>query len=696
MAAPPSCGEPSAVIGAGAGPALRASTEAQGPRRHYGEQVPWPRVVADLTAPLAAGAVAAGVAGVLVGDVPAAEVAWFAGAVLLSAPALVLGAVIARRQPRNPVGALLALVGLVVCGVGAADVWMVAAIGRGGQVPALDVLVSATQGEWVWLFVPVALLVLVFPDGRLPSRRWRPVAVALPTVALAFTVLAATAPAPYLEPYADAPHALGTLPSWSNPLVYALLPVLMGLLVASAASLRVRSRRAGDVGRAQLKWFALAGASIPATLLLCWASYLLLGGPDLVVVGLVLIYLSVPAATAVAMLRHDLYDVDRAVSAAATYTLVTLSVLGVYTVASFVGGVALGRGSPIVAAAATAVSAAALNPVRSRLQRGVDRRLYPVRQSALAAIDDLRARAHAGEARPEQLGHVLRSALGDPQLRVGYRLPGTAALLDADGDPLAPDDRSTTPVRLGEHEIGVLLLGRPCPHALARDVADASALLVEVVRLRLELGAALKEVGASRARLLQAGYAERRRLERDLHDGAQQRLVSLGMSLRLAQRHLYDGSVDVHGLLDQTVAGLGSAVAELRHLAHGLRPGSLDDGLGPALAHLSSTVPIAVDLDVRANGLPDDVSTTAYYVASEAVANAVKHSEADRIGLDVAQVDGRLTVRVTDNGRGGAALLPGSGLAGLRDRVAALGGSLAVHSPPGGATVVEAVLPCAS
>lgn len=137
-------------------------------------------------------------------------------------------------------------------------------------------------------------------------------------------------------------------------------------------------------------------------------------------------------------------------------------------------------------------------------------------------------------------------------------------------------------------------------------------------------------------------------------------------------------------------------MAELRQLAHGLRPSSLDDGLGPALANLTRTVPITVDLDVRAGTLPDDVSTTAYYVASEAVANAVKHAEADRIGLQVAHDDGHLQVRVTDNGRGSAAVRPGSGLAGLCDRVAALGGSLAVHSPPGGGTRIEAVLPCAS
>jgi signal transduction histidine kinase len=264
-------------------------------------------------------------------------------------------------------------------------------------------------------------------------------------------------------------------------------------------------------------------------------------------------------------------------------------------------------------------------------------------------------------------------------------------------------------VRLGGSRIGVLLPGRPAPPALLAEVAEAAALLVEVVRLRLEVAGALREVEASRARLLHAGYAERRRLERDLHDGAQQRLVSLGMALRLAQRHLHDGALDLGELLDGAVAELATSVAELRQLAHGLRPSSLDDGLGPALDHLTSTlcgdprlatgVRVEVEVDPRLAGreLPDDVSTTAYFVASEAMTNAVKHAAAGRIGLCVTtRPDGAVLLRVSDDGRGGAVCAPGSGLAGLQDRVAALGGSLSVRSPAGRGTVLEAVLPCAS
>jgi signal transduction histidine kinase len=198
------------------------------------------------------------------------------------------------------------------------------------------------------------------------------------------------------------------------------------------------------------------------------------------------------------------------------------------------------------------------------------------------------------------------------------------------------------------------------------------------------------------AALVHAGDEERRRLERDLHDGAQQRLVSVGMALRLAQRHLDDGTVDMDELIDQAVAELGTAVAELRQIAHGLRPSSLDDGLHAALAALTQHVPIPVGLEVEPEPLPDDVATTVYYVTSEAITNAVKHADASRIDVRIARCNGHLEVRIIDDGRGGATVAAGSGLAGLSDRVHALGGALALHSSYGCGTIVEATVPCGS
>jgi signal transduction histidine kinase len=336
----------------------------------------------------------------------------------------------------------------------------------------------------------------------------------------------------------------------------------------------------------------------------------------------------------------------------------------------------------------------ALSPLRRGLQRRVDRRLYPLRERALSALDELHRSVHAGRARPEQLAERLRDALRDPALRVGYLIPGEWGLVDEAGAPLDP--AGSVPVVLGGARIGALLPGLPSlSPQLLREVAASCATLVEVVRLRLELTAALREVESSRARLVHAGDEERRRLERDLHDGAQQRLVSLGMALRLAQRHLDDGRADMAGLIDQAVAELGTAVAELRQIAHGLRPSSLDDGLHAALAAITQHVPIPVALDVGPELLPDDVATTVYYVASEAIANAVKHADASRIDVRIARWNGNVEVRIADDGRGGAILATGSGLAGLSDRVSAVGGALALASEAGRGTVVDAVVPCA-
>ena len=653
-----------------------------------------PRVLAVAAAAVALAATGLGGVALRDGSDSAGTASFVAGAVV-GLYAVVLGMLVARRHPANLVGAVLAWTGALLVLSSASETYTL-------TVGASDQLAAFSEGSWMWLYVPVALLALLFPDGRLPSPRWRVVAAGLLTVPVAFMVLVAMSPGPYPAPYDDAPRPLGTH-EWAVPLAIAMLPLFLGLLVASAVSLFRRRRTADAVGRDRLKWLAVAGLTVPATLLLCWTSYLLLGDADLVVVGLAAMYVGIPTATAIAMLRHDLYDVDRVLSGTITYGLVSAALLTVLTVATFVSGLVVPGDSTIAAAAATAICAVLLSPLRNRLQRKVDEKLYPVRRGTLAAIEDLRRRAHAGTARPEELEPVLRAAMADPDLRVGYRMPGGTAMVDAAGN-----DRRTgagaTPVLIGDDEIGAITFSRDCPAPLAREIADASALLVEVVRLRLELRAALDAADAGRARLLRVSYAERRKLERDLHDGAQQRLVSLGMSLRLAQRHLAQRNAlarrrrrRCRRVARHHVAELATAVAELRQVAHGLRPSSLDDGLGPALSNLTSKVPIPVELDIQANGsLPDELTTTAYYVASEAVANTLKHAAARTVVLKVAQTDGQLRVRVTDDGLGGARVATGSGLAGLSDRVAALGGTFRVLSPPGGGTTVEAVLPCVS
>lgn len=611
--------------------------------------------------------------------------------------AVAVGIAVGLRRPANVVATLLGAFGAVPCLIAMSDIYDSVHSRLPGRFPQPSAYwIAFGQGLWMLWYLPAAGLLLVFPTGKVLSRRWRLVAVGLPALVVVFCVVAAFTTTRFDPPYEKVANPLPT-PHGVLLVVLAvadgLCPLgLLGLLIACYWSVVRRYRTAGVAVRAQLKWLLLGAVTVPGCLLLCWTSYLLLGNPDLVAFGLSAILISIPSATVIGLLRYNLYDVDRALSAAVTYTAVTTGLLLLFTAASAIGGAALGHRSPLVAAVATAVCATALAPLRTRLRDRVDRRIYPSRRRVLDAVGDLQTRVHAGAAQPEELEAVLAQALDDAQLRVGYRVPGTDIDVDAAGQ-IVPDG---VPVVVAGAPVGVLQTATTVSKALLREVSDAAGLLFEVARLRAGLSDALRDVETSRSRLLQAGDEERRRLERDLHDGAQQRLVAVGMNLRVAQRHLLDGTVDVSQILDDTVDELSRAVAELRQIAHGLRPSALDDGLGPALITLLARSPVPVALDIDPGGLPDEIATTAFYVASEAVTNAIKHADAEHIALAVRRVDHHVTVRVTDDGAGSDPVKPGVGLRGLTDRVAAAGGALRIDSQPGHGTVVEAVLPCAS
>ena len=377
-------------------------------------------------------------------------------AVLL--PSIVLGLLIAVRRPHARIAPVLCLAGAVPLVIGFGDLYAAAHAAHPGALPVSGLLVGLWFGSWMLLYVPAAFVMLLFPDGRLPGPRWRVVAVGLIAVPAAFATLSTMDPAGFDEPYQDVPLPFGPAPDWLVPVAYALLPTFLALLVAAAAAMIVRHRRATDpVLRAQLRWFALAAAFLPLTLLLCWASYLLFGVADLVMIGLALTLLALPTATTIALLRHDLYDVDRAVSAAATYGLVSAGLLAVFTTVTVVAGVLLGRDSAFVAAAATGLSAVALAPLRTRLQRRVDARLYPLRQAVRARAGPA---AHPDRRRPGPTG----GPGGDPAPRAarsrpaaGLRVAGQPGLVDLASAPLPVGDGRQVPVRVGDTPVGALL-----------------------------------------------------------------------------------------------------------------------------------------------------------------------------------------------------------------------------------------------
>jgi signal transduction histidine kinase len=308
----------------------------------------------------------------------------------------------------------------------------------------------------------------------------------------------------------------------------------------------------------------------------------------------------------------------------------------------------------------------------------------------------------AGRAAPEAIEGLLRELDVDPRLELRFLLPESELYVDARGMPAVDspeDDRQRTPIERAGVPIGMVLHqpASPDQRDLLPKLVEAGGLAIEIVRLRVELRRQLAQVEASRARIVAAADEERRRIERDLHDGAQQRLVSIGLAMRHAQHELADGSPGRAGLtLDGAVGELTVAIAELRELARGLPPAQLDAGLGPALRELAGRAPLPVE--VRATGamLPARVKAAAYFIACEGLTNAVKHASASKVVVSAAQANGTLVVSVADDGIGGAGKRDGTGLSGLSDRVVAQGGTLTIESEPGKGTTLTAELPCGS
>jgi signal transduction histidine kinase len=251
---------------------------------------------------------------------------------------------------------------------------------------------------------------------------------------------------------------------------------------------------------------------------------------------------------------------------------------------------------------------------------------------------------------------------------------------------------------VGEPALSTPRAGRTVNPYCLTAAGAAARLALENERLQAELRVQLAELRASRARIVTAGDEERRRLERDLHDGAQQRLLSLGPALQLVRAELEPDTNGATALLTVAESELAAALDELRQLAHGIHPAVLtEQGLGPALRTLAERSPLPVEIErVPDERLPAAIEAAAYFVVSEALANAVKHSHATSMSAVVASGGGSLVVEVDDDGIGGAATRPGSGLAGLEDRVQALDGQLTLSSPAGSGTRLRAELPYAA
>ncbi len=622
--------------------------------------------------------------------------------VLAAAVPAGLGLLLARRRPDLMVGPLITAFGVAPLVVFADQSWGATATWS-HPWPGARAAAVVNVAAWMWFFVPPALLAATFP-GKVLTRRTRWLCYGWPIVLAGFAAGVAVDPGTYRGGGGPVPGRVpDLLPRAAGTVIgLAALAGFAVLLIGSVTVLVLRYRRGGLVLRRQIRWLALSALVLPSALLLAWLCYLLgLQGVAgvVVVAGLLTVFIGMPLGTVIAVLRHDLYDIDRLVSRTVSYAVITAVLAALFATVAFLAGLVLGHRSAPAAALATLCCAIVFGRLRHRVQRTVDRRFDRDGARAAAEVARFVDMVRDGRAEPEGIEAALADALRDQAVRVAYALTsatGSPLWLTAGGEPVSRPDEPAREIRSQRRLLAVVGLGaasaaRP---ALLAEVLREAHLPLELARSRIEVRAALAETEASRARIVRAGDEERRRLERDLHDGAQQRLVAIGLSLRLAQRHLT--SRLARATLDEAVAELQEAVAELRRISQGVRPSGLDDGLPAALRTLVRASPVPVELRVTAGQVQDAIATTAYYVAAEAVANALKHADPRRVIIEITREAAMLQVCVSDDGRGGARITPGRGLGGLADRVSASGGTLRVDSTAGAGTTVRALLPCAS
>jgi signal transduction histidine kinase len=603
----------------------------------------------------------------------------------------VLGALVLARAPGNRLAWVFIATGVSRGLALFAQNWALHDYRAGGGGAVADELAFAALALTFAAPLLAPLTVLWFPDGRLPDERarWR-YAQRLLWVSAAGLLLFLALAWPL-----RGPALVDDSPLPDGPIVAGLAIFVAGTVAAVLAGFAaVLSRLRGQdrVVRQQVKWY-LCGAV--AALALNLAADVLPGVGFLNLVGT----LAFEAAVLVAVRRHGLWDIDRILNRTVVYGLLTATVVAVYAGTALGLGLLLGEltlGHSIAVAAATLAAAVVAAPVRRELQDRVDRRFDRRTFDAVRRVARYADQASLAPPAPGELEGLLRDVLRDPGLRLLFRCQD-GGLVDARGTAVSEPQDGATSLRGPAGELA-LLEHRPfASHesVLVASVTGAAVRPVALARLQAELLVQVTVVEQSRRRIVEAADAERRRVERDLHDGAQQRLVALALKLRSEQRrHALELGPQAGVIIDLGVSEIRGSVEDLRALAAGLLPGSLvSEGLGAALGELVSRqpdpVPCVRRLDHRH---APEIEATAWFVAAEGLANSLKHAPGSHVSIEASCDGDRLRITVRDDGPGGAR--DGPGLVGLKDRVLACAGTLDIDSPPGAGTQLTAVVPC--
>ena len=654
-----------------------------------------------------------------------------------------MGLLVAVRQRRNPLGWVMLAAGVLLQAVSAAQLYALLAY-RGGDGQTWAAPISVWLGSTLWApglgLLPVGLL--LFPDGTLTSRRWR---VALVAVIALNVIFVAALVAFVTWTMARGPISVGpdgqlavlgdnsaAASSALGRLFIMTVPLFIASFVVGAAGLVVHTVQAHGERREQMKWFASAAAVGALGIAAFGVAQLATGSSSVLThatAGFFILALStLPVATAVAIFKYHLYDIDVVISRTFVYGTLAVLITGIYVgIAVGVGELVGSGGRPNLGLSilATAIVAVGFQPARAALQRMANRLVYGNRASPYQVLSEFSSQVAGSAAADEVLPRVARLLLrgtaaesatvwlraGD-SLRPAAEWPaaasnghGALAVID-DALPALPNATRAVEVRHHGELLGALSVTKrrnesltPVEEKLLDDIAHQAGLVLKNVGLTADLQRRLEELRASRQRLVSAQDAERRRLERNLHDGAQQHLVALKVKLGLAQMLAAKDPAKANATLEELKADADEALETLRDLARGIYPPLLaEKGLPTALRAQAqrATVDVSVDSD-GVGRYSQDIEATVYFCVLETLQNIQKYADASHVVVRLRERDGTLQFDVSDDGRGfdPATVRRGTGLTNMLDRLDAIGGSLSITSHPGGGALVSGRVPVA-
>ena len=646
----------------------------------------------------------------------------------------VLGVLIASRRPRNPIGWSLLAISVSNGIYLASDFVAMRGLLSGASIRSWVQWPASLFGNTVILgIVFLGVTILLFPDGRLlPGWRWRVaayVAVVTVTVAVLSSIIA-VAPTQLSPRLPSVPNVLAVpeidkILSGGNNAAGAIISFT--LFVYFVVAVVVRFRRSRDVERNQLRWFAYVAAAALALLLISFPLSGVFAGNVTSSIGAFGLVVMVPAAIGLAVMRHGLYDIDVFISRGIVYGSLAVFITAVYVgIAVGIGTLVGSGGKPNLGLSilATAIVAVGFQPVRERVQRVANRLVYGKRATPYEVLSQFSERVAESYASDDVLPRMARvlaegtaAELAEVWLGSGAAMRRAAAFPpdspvatqeaghSVDAAAMANASR-TVEVRHQGEVLGALTVTKrrsetltPIELKLMDDLAHQAGLVLKNVGLTADLQARLVDLRASRQRLVAAQDDERRKLERNLHDGAQQHLVAIKVKLGLAEMLLDRDPEKASTTLVALKHDADEALETLRDLARGIYPPLLaEKGLPAALRSQAgkATVPVAVDAD-GIGRYPQETEAALYFCTLEALQNVQKYAGASAVVVRLREDAEQLQVEVTDDGRGFdvTSITRGAGLTNMEDRLDALGGRLELLSTPGVGTTLRASIPTA-